>query len=434
MKKFIGLFTVLALLVVTGCSNTNNEVNTATDTQEISAKQEIHFWTMALSPTFDDYINGLISNYESNNEGVDVVWTDVPWDEMETKILTAYAGGTAPDVVNLNPQFASKLAVEGALVNPENYMKNSEDKLYFEGIYNSSSYNNEIFALPWYITNVITIYNKDLYDEAGVEVLTNYNDLLNISRAIKDTTGKYGFYPTFDGSSYLESVARIGIPMVKDGKAAFNTPEMVEFVQLYKNLFDEKLVPTEILNGGQTKAREMFMSGELATFISGPSMLGPIKNDAPNIYNVTGVAESPTGDIGYTNSAIMNLAIPNQSSDKNYDTAVDFALFVTNPDNQTEFCKVAGTILPSTIESLEDEYFSGSDGTVEGTAKAIAAGQLTNSKALIPPIENITELTDIMTEEVQLAMVGDKSAEEAVKSAEERWNEVLLKIEHPIDF
>ncbi len=432
MKKFIGLFTAITLLFVTSC--TNNEVNTTTDRPEESAKKEIHFWTMALSPTFDDYINNLVEEYESNNEGIDVVWTDVPWDEMETKILTAYAGGTAPDVVNLNPQFASKLAVEGALINPETYMNNGEDKLYFEGIYNSSSYNNQTFALPWYITNVITIYNTNLYEQAGVEALTNYNDLLEISRAIKESPGKYGFYPTFDGSSYLESVARIGIPMVRDGKAAFNTPEMVEYVQLYMDLFEEKLVPTEILNGGQTKAREMFMSGELATFISGPSMLGPIKNDAPDIYNITGVAESPTGDIGYTNSAIMNLAIPNQDSDENYDNAVDFALFVTNPANQSEFCKVAGTILPSTIKSLEDEYFSGSDGTVEGEAKAIAAGQLENSKALIPPIERVTELTDIMTEEVQLAMVGDKSAEEAVKSAEERWNDVLSEIEHSIDF
>jgi putative chitobiose transport system substrate-binding protein len=43
-----------------------------------------------------------------------VRWVDIPWADMQSKILTAVAAGTAPDVVNLNPDFAAQLASKNA--------------------------------------------------------------------------------------------------------------------------------------------------------------------------------------------------------------------------------------------------------------------------------------------------------------------------------
>jgi len=51
-------------------------------------------------------------HFEAENPDVKVNWVDVPWSAMESKILTA--AKTAPDVVNLNPNFASRLATRNA--------------------------------------------------------------------------------------------------------------------------------------------------------------------------------------------------------------------------------------------------------------------------------------------------------------------------------
>ena len=75
---------------------------------------EIEFWTMQLQPQFTSYFNELISNFEDDNPEINVRWVDVPWEAMESKILTAVSAKTAPDIVNLNPNFASQLAARNA--------------------------------------------------------------------------------------------------------------------------------------------------------------------------------------------------------------------------------------------------------------------------------------------------------------------------------
>ncbi|NJN49285.1 MAG: extracellular solute-binding protein, partial [Alkalinema sp. RL_2_19] len=77
-------------------------------------KTEIEFWTMQLQPKFTDYFNQLIEEFETANPTIQVRWVDVPWTGMESKILTAVVAKTPPDVVNLNPNFASQLAGRGA--------------------------------------------------------------------------------------------------------------------------------------------------------------------------------------------------------------------------------------------------------------------------------------------------------------------------------
>ncbi|MBE9015724.1 extracellular solute-binding protein, partial [Chroococcidiopsidales cyanobacterium LEGE 13417] len=75
--------------------------------QSNSNSQEIEFWTMQLQPEFTDFFNQKIQTFEKENPGMKVNWVDVPWSAMESKVLTSVAAKTAPDVVNLNPDFAS---------------------------------------------------------------------------------------------------------------------------------------------------------------------------------------------------------------------------------------------------------------------------------------------------------------------------------------
>ena len=91
------------------CGSSDNASST-----DASGKTEVEFWTMQLSPKFDDYFDALITEFETANPDIAVNWVDVPWADMETKILAAVSANNAPDVVNLNPNFASQLATQGA--------------------------------------------------------------------------------------------------------------------------------------------------------------------------------------------------------------------------------------------------------------------------------------------------------------------------------
>ena len=80
----------------------------------------IEFWTISLRPLFDDYMNGLITEYERTHPGVKINWVDVQFQALEQKLLSAIAGGVAPDVVNLNTEMTVRLAMKKALVTATN--------------------------------------------------------------------------------------------------------------------------------------------------------------------------------------------------------------------------------------------------------------------------------------------------------------------------
>ena len=110
--KQLGIFAVLGLLLswVVSCSTSN----VSTVTQQSTSGIGIEFWTMQLQPEFTDYFKKLITIFETENPGIKVNWVDLPWSVMRSKILTAISAKTAPDVVNLNPGFASQLAGRNA--------------------------------------------------------------------------------------------------------------------------------------------------------------------------------------------------------------------------------------------------------------------------------------------------------------------------------
>jgi putative chitobiose transport system substrate-binding protein len=111
--KKLGIFALLGLLLSWSVSCSTGNPNSKTQ-QAGGESGQIEFWTMQLQPQFTDYFKNLISSFEAENPSIKVTWVDVPWSAMESKILTAVSAKTAPDVVNLNPDFASQLATRNA--------------------------------------------------------------------------------------------------------------------------------------------------------------------------------------------------------------------------------------------------------------------------------------------------------------------------------
>ena len=99
-----------------GCGNSRESGKLSADADKSSSKNvTLDFWTIDLKATFGDFFNDLISKYEEENKGVKINWTDIPYADVQSKLVAAVAGGTAPDVVNLNTQMTLTLAGQGAL-------------------------------------------------------------------------------------------------------------------------------------------------------------------------------------------------------------------------------------------------------------------------------------------------------------------------------
>lgn len=416
----LGIFTLLGIVLswVVSCSTGNI-------TTESSTKR-IEFWTMQLQPEFTDYFKNLISTFEAENSGIKVKWVDVPWSAMPSKILTAVSAKTAPDVVNLNPDFASQLAGRQAWLDLDAKVPTEVRSTYLPNIWEASSLNGKSFGIPWYLTTQLTIYNTDLLKQAGIsKPPETYAELAEQAQQIKQKTGKYALFVTLvpqDSSEVLESFVQMGVPLVDaKGQAAFNTPEGKAVFQYWVDLYKNGLLPQEVLTQGHRHAIELYQAGNTALLFSGAEFMTTIAKNAPTIAQVSGTAPQITGKTGKKNVAVMNLVIPRATDQP--DAALKFALFVTNNQNQLTFAKAAN-VLPSTVQALSDSYFKSTptdDSSVE-KARVISASQLKQAEVLIPTLKDIKLLQKAIYENLQAAMLAEKTVEQAVSDAAQEWN------------
>lgn len=428
---------ILAVLmlapVLAGCGGEKEGGATSPETQQTSSADDgaaqpkepvtLEFWTIYLRPTFDDYFNDLFARYKEENSHVTINWTDLPYDSIQNKLITAAAGGNAPDVVNLNTQMAMVMAGKDILVNLDEAATAEQKSEYIETLLNSARTSKGVFAFPWYGAPAVMIYNKDLFSKAGITTPPKtFDEMLAMGSAMMEKTGAYLFIPDqFSKILWLE-----GVPLISEDKtkAAFNTDETLEILNKYKKAADDRIIPKTDW-GDWNKMLQQFSTGKLAMMNSGAHSITRVKDEAPNIYETIDVAPSMVGKSGIVSNSIMNVVVPTLS--RNVEEAVDFAYFVTNDENQLAFAKTVA-IFPSTVKAAADPFFTEDTSTLEKRAVAIAAEELQQAADMSFGVTKEAEIFTAINNAQQAVLLGNTDPKKALDEAEQKVNEILESI------
>ncbi|ETT56188.1 sugar ABC transporter substrate-binding protein [Paenibacillus sp. FSL P4-0338] len=394
-----------------------------TDAEATAAAEpvKLEFWTIALQPTFNDYFNNLITQYESSHPGVTVEWKDYPYDAISQRLLTSTASGKSPDVVNLNTEFASQLGSKGALLNLNEYLTDEQAKSYFEGIYNSTVLGGQAYALPWYTGTEVLFMNKKLVEKAGLDPASppqTREELVEWARQVHEKTGAAGYAQQLVSKLFPID----GIPILNEDKtaAAFNTPEAEAMITQMRDLMKEGVVLKE--DADFSKQIQYFSGEQVAFQLSGPTFINFIKTSAPDVYKNTIAVPLPTGKANLRLSNSMNLAVPQKS--KNPQQAVEFAAFITNAENQTAFSKVANT-LPSSKASIQDPFFTDSDGSLEAEAKVASSQSLDKATDYMVGVPSAADINSALARGLQEILMNGADIKETLNKVEKEVNNII---------
>jgi putative chitobiose transport system substrate-binding protein len=384
----------------------------------------LEFWTISLQPFFNDYVNGLIAGYERGRPGVKIRWVDVPFAAVEQRLLAALAGGVAPDVVNLNVEILVRLAERGALVDMDAAVPAPARARYFDGLWRSMQVRGRAYALPWYVTPSVIAYNAALYKKAGLnpgEPPATEEDMIQQARAIKDRAKVYGFMPNVDGVRMLHRFQEHGLRILSpDGRrAVFNSAEHVQYLTRYVDLFKADYFPEDTLRRGYLGATERYSAGQLGMLITGPQFLLRVKRDNPEVYAQTFVAAYPKGRGHTLHLATMAVAVPRAS--RHPQAAVEFALFVTNDENQLAFARQV-VVFPSTREAAADPFFKKGGAGPEDVARKVGAADLAYARDLSVVVPGSGDLFRMFREAVESAFYGKRTPKDALDWAVNQWN------------
>ena len=316
---------------------------------------ELNLWTLQLAPKFNRYFADLMAAWTTLHPEDPVRWTDLPWGSVERKLLAAVYARTAPDLVNLNPPFAANLASKGGLTDLTPLLPSDAAERYLPSVWQACRDPDAgQIAVPWYLTVRLSLVNRELLDQADIAAPpTRWDEIPAFARQIRKRTGRYGLFLTTvpdDSAEMLETLVQMGVSLLdSERRAAFNSPAGRRAFQFWTELYQEGLLPREVVSQGQRRAIELFQSGDLAMAATGAEFLRSIQTNAPGVAAVTESHPPVTGADGTANVALMTLAVPRQSTKQAL--ALQLALFLTDATNQARFATEA-RVLPSSVEAL----------------------------------------------------------------------------------
>lgn len=387
---------------------------------------ELTFWTLQLG-TFAPYINGMISEYEKTHPDVHIIWVDVPASEAPKKSITSILAGTAPDVMNINPDMASILASRGTLLNMDQWLTADQKAAYLPVAMDACSLPDGPFGLPWYVTSSITIANAQVFENAGItQIPTTFSELAEVAQQIHDQGKGSAMMPILstDGR-FFRFLLQADIPLwnLNRSKLVFADHGAGKALAFWVRLYKNGLIPKESLTEGNQGAVDRYQSGALGLLMAGPSFLTTVQKNAPDIYEHSLLAPQFPGNSRYKDFAVMLLAIPKQT--KHPKEAVEFARFVTNEVNANQLATLAPVLPPyaSILESPEFQQPDSKDISIE--ARRISAQQLLTAETAFPvhPLQN--RLNQLMDYYVQGAMRGSFSPYDAMRRAQTEMNQLL---------
>ncbi|MEU9190037.1 extracellular solute-binding protein [Streptomyces sp. NPDC048484] len=415
-----------------GCKVDKGNVGSGELTGDVKGK--ITFQTTNLKKDFGTYFNGVIKAFEKAHPGSSVKWIDDPGDSTFTQRLVADAQGcTLPDVVNINVNTSIALTKNGYLLDLD---KKAPDagKPFTDAMWKSSTYadadGTKVHSvLPWYSGGIVQTFNTALMKKAGLDpakpATTMFGMFADAEKIAKASDGDYYAFLANPSLRIPADWQQMGVKVLSADGRSFtfaDDPKTVRWVDWMKRLYQAGAMPRDSISSNQDPS-SVYGQGKLVYGQTNPNYLRFIEQNNPTVYKKTGVARYPLDDLGHTVGAPQYIGVA--STSKNAPTALSFARFLTNAQNQLAWAKDPNVVIfPSTSESLNDPFFQ----NVKGDDPFAEARKIVASDRQTSTADEITltpgELNAV-TAQVQLAMQGKKSAQDALDEAQSKANELI---------
>ena len=372
-------------------------------------------------------------NKENPDIQVQAVYTG-NYDDTVTAIQTAIQGGNAPDLfVSLATQRFTMDSTKMAMRLDDIIAADPEGQAFVDDFIDGfmlDSYveDGAIISIPFQRSTMVLFYNKDAFKEVGLDPEQppkNWTELVDYAQKLTNDK-RYGVAIAlnsgsaqwaFTGFSLQNCTNGVGL-MSADGKEIyFNTPENVEALQLWLDLQNKYhcMAPGIVQ---WTDMPTQFLAGEVAMIYHTTGNLTNIKNNANFDF---GVAFLPAGRQWGAPTGGGNFYITNGISEERQQAAWKYIKWMCSTERAAQWSIDTGYV--ATREScyetpvLKDYYASFPQALVAYEQLPYAQPELTTYSA--------AEMWRILNDNIQAAVTGEMTAEEALEAAQEQGDELL---------
>jgi multiple sugar transport system substrate-binding protein len=292
-----------------------------------------------------------------------------------------------------------------------------------------SNVNGVQYGVPLRIGVEVRLYRKDLFDAAGVSLPKTLEEEVESCKRLTNATTS-GYVGIWGGLALVDNFqdwvyANGGGIISEDGKRVeVNGDPAVHVLELWKDLYDSKAVPSGILSFNYQDAILQMQQGKAAdchtNFAYGSTIIDPAKGVVHGkiAWDTRG---NPPGKNSVNGKARFygsgwSLNIPKNAANK--DLAWQFIRWLASPENDIYMAQHGnGPVRPATYKTdFASDY---GDGFPDCLANALA------DYRTLPLVPNKAKMVDALGVELQNALLGKKSAKQALDDAAATLNGLL---------
>jgi len=339
--------------------------------------------------------------------GIEVEMIMVPWGQGFQKMMTMVGSGNAPDVAYTGSRYIPSLAEMGAIT-PITVPADRQSE-YFDSIWGMVTWNGEIYGVPSAFSSKVLYYNKDLFEQAGLDPNsppTTWEELEAAAKAINENTDANGF--ALAGAKFVSTTSQFfnflyqngGEVIDSDGNVVINSPEAVEALEFYASLAD--YAETGPIAHQREDLWELFAEEVVGMYISGPWRRAAFVDAGINF----GVAPLPAGPNGSSSTILVSDSLIVFSQSEHIEEARQLALYLTSRENQETLDTTWG-MTPARPAEAALAFFQ-DDPTWKPFVDMVPLGKPQ------PLVSDWNLLEDALTDAIQAVLLGELDAQTAL--------------------
>ncbi|WP_416369804.1 extracellular solute-binding protein [Tritonibacter mobilis] len=361
--------------------------------------------------------------------------------EIDREIKSDMAAGTTDWCIGSNhSSFAPQY--EGLYVDLNDYVDASVIGGFVPGTITASTVGGDLLMLPRAQFDVSVLYYlKSNYEDAqkaeAFEAKLGYPLAVPQTwEQVKDQAIFFADPPNFYGTQYAGKdeaivgrfyemvVAEGGNFLDEDNRPIFNSDAGQRALQWFVDLYEAKAVPAGTTSYVWDDLGQGFASGTVALNLDWPGWAGFFNNpDSSKAAGNVGVAVQPMGSVTRTGwSGHHGFSVTDDCANK--EAAASLVAFLTSEESQ--LAESAGGSLPTRTAVWEANIAKARAGDDPFRTEALEAfAEGAKYAFAVPPIPEWGESTNLVFPELQAAIVGDKTVEEALDDAAEAVDELM---------
>lgn len=397
----------------------------------VASAEDVTFqtWTYA-EETGRASIQALIDSF-AEETGLTVEPQGYAWGDMTSTYMLRAGSDTLPDVGQVQARLLGILKdIDGIVDFNEVFGPERLQEIFEPAFLAMGEIDGRQIGLPWIGGSIGWVANMQVLEAAGItEIPATVDEFRADLVAVRDAVPgavPYGFATTNNDSivvDYMVWLRTFGGDLIQpDGTITANSPEAVATLQWLIDAMDDRLIAPEI---DRPDARRLFGQGAMAFYLDAPQALtfarqfsGLGEEIDPAVRPIQG----PVLNEGGTPVSLQwghVFAVFGDDNASEDSPAVQFVMNSLSDDNLVAYALEQLT-LPTTRSGAADEAVTSDsyltqwlEATVAPTPHAVAS------------LENGAEAANIVGEELQAAILGQKSAQDAADAMQARLEAAL---------